>query len=66
MFGQHLKIVEVTLNNIKFLSHLMKLISLVLGEGMWQNIEKVISKRQSSSCSLSDIIDWEMYRKLTD
>ena len=57
MFGQHLKIVEVTLNNIEFLSHLMKLISLVLGEGMWQNIEKVISKRQSSSCSLSDIID---------
>ena len=39
---------------------------LVLGEVMWQKIEKVISKRQSPSCSLSDISDGEMYRKLCE
>ena len=44
----------------------MKLISLVLDEGMWQNIEKVISKRQSPSCSLSDISDGEMYQKFCE
>ena len=44
----------------------MKLISLVLGEGVWQKIEKIISKRQSPLCSLSDISDGEMYRKLCE
>ena len=33
---------------------------------MWQKIEKAISKRQSQSCSLSDISDGEMYRKLCE
>ena len=33
---------------------------------MWQKIEKVVSKRQSSSCSLTDIGDGEMYRKLCE
>ena len=44
----------------------MKLISLVLGEGVWQKIEKIISKRQYPPCSLSDISDGEMYRKLCE
>ena len=44
----------------------MKLISLVLGEGVWQKIEKIISKRQSPPCSLPDISDEEMYRKLCE
>ena len=37
---------------------------MVLGEGMWQKIEKIISKRRFLLCPLSDISDGEMYRKL--
>ena len=33
---------------------------------MWQKTEKVISKRQSPSCSLPEISDGKMYRKLCE
>ena len=33
---------------------------------MWQKIEKLISKRQSPSCSLSHISDGKMYQKLSE